>query len=81
VPSLIPRREFFTQSELLSRAWTLTRASKTATCEVWSHVLGFELRAFIGSELVQSQVCRSQEELVRAQEKWRAVFEAKGWRR
>lgn len=52
---------------------------KTATCEVWSHVLGFELRACIGSELEQSAVCRSQEELVRVQGEWRAAFEAKGW--
>jgi hypothetical protein len=44
-------------------------------------VLGFELRALVGSELVQSQVCRSQEKVIHEQEAWRAAFEAKGWNR
>lgn len=79
VPSLVPRREFFTQSERLSPAWTLTKGTKTASCEVWSHVLGFELRALVGSELAQSHVCRTQDELIRVQWEWRTAFEAKGW--
>lgn len=81
MPPLVPRREFFTQPECVSLAWTLTRGSKTATCEAWSLVLGFELRALVGSELVQSQVCRSQEKVIHEQEAWRAAFEAKGWNR
>jgi hypothetical protein len=79
VPPLVPRREHFSHPERLSPAWTLTKGGKTATCEVWSHVLGFELRALVGSELVQSQVCRSQQELIRVQEEWRSAFEVKGW--
>jgi hypothetical protein len=75
------RREFFDQPERLSPAWTLTKGTKTAVCEVWSHVLGFELRALVGAEMVQSQVCRSQDEMIRVQEEWRAAFEAKGWSR
>jgi hypothetical protein len=81
VPTLIPRREFFTQPERLSPAWMLTKGTKTASCEVWSHVLGFELRAVVGPELVRSAVCRSQDEVIRVQEEWRAAFEAKGWSR
>jgi hypothetical protein len=81
VPTLLPRREHFIQPERLSPAWTLTKGPKTAVCEVWSHVLRVELRALVGAELVQSQVCRSQEELTRVQDEWRAAFEAKGWSR
>jgi len=81
VPPLVPRREFWTQPERLSPAWTLAKNGKTASCEVWSHVLGFELRACVGAELVQSQVCRSQEDLIRLQEEWRAAFEQRGWSR
>jgi hypothetical protein len=73
-PPLIPKREHFTQPERLSPAWTLTKGTKMATCEVWSHVLGFELRALVGFELVQSQVCRSQDEMIRVQEERRAAF-------
>ena len=50
-------------------------------CEAWSHVLGVELRALVGAELVQSQVCRSQEDMIRVQDEWRAAFKAKGWSR
>jgi hypothetical protein len=42
-------------------AWTMTKSSKTAKCTVWSHEFGFELRLTIGTELVQSEVCRSQD--------------------
>jgi hypothetical protein len=77
---LVPRREDFGHPEHLSLAWSLMD-SKTAACEVWSHVLGFELRALVSDELIQSQVCRSQDELVRVQEEWRTAFEASGWSR
>ena len=44
MPPHILRREFFTQPERLSHAWTLTKGTKMAVCETWSHVLGVELR-------------------------------------
>lgn len=81
MPLHVPLREHFLHPERLSPAWMLTKGRRTATCEVWSHVLGFELRALVGPELVQSMVCRSPEELIRVQEEWRAAFEAKGWKR
>jgi hypothetical protein len=56
VPPLIPRREHFTGPERLSPAWTLTKARKEATCEVWLHEFGFELRLLIVGELVQSRL-------------------------
>lgn len=77
--ALVPRREFFNGPERLSSVWTLTKRGKTATCEVWSHVLGVELRALVGMELAHSHVCRSQDEVVRYLEEWRAAFERKGW--
>ena len=57
----------------------MTKDGKTAECVVWSHQFGFELRLTIGAELVQSQVCRSQEQLIETHERWRAELEAKGW--
>ena len=77
-PPFVPRRERFNTPERLRPAWTLTKGAKTATCEVWSHMLGFEVRAMVGAELVQSAVCRSLEELIRRQEEWRAAFETMG---
>jgi hypothetical protein len=81
VPTVIPRREFFDHPERLSPAWALTKGAKTVVCQVWSHEFGVELRALVGAELVQSQVCRSQDEMIRVQGEWRAAFEAKGWSR
>ena len=54
---LIPQREHFSGPERLSPAWTLTKDRKTATCEVWSHEFGFELRLTVATELLQSEVC------------------------
>lgn len=79
VPTLIPQREHFTTPERHSTAWTLTKRGQTAMCEAWTHAFGFELRASIGSELVQSEVCRTSDELLGVQADRRAAFEAKGW--
>jgi len=80
MPRLIPRREHFNEPQLLSPAWTLRKGAKTVECAVWTHVLGVELRAFVGDELLQTHVCKSQEEVIRVQDEWRAAFEAKGWK-
>jgi hypothetical protein len=55
--SFVLRGEHFVRRDLLWPAWTLTKGTEPPG-QVWSHVLGFELRASLGSELVQSQVCR-----------------------
>jgi hypothetical protein len=60
--TFVPQRsDWYGEPQLLSPAWTLTKGSKTAKCTVWSHQFGFELRLAIGEELIQSDVCRSQE--------------------
>jgi hypothetical protein len=79
VPTFVPLREHFIQSERLSTAWTITKNGKTATCEVWSHVLGYELRASIGTDPVLTTVARSQNEVFRVQQEWRSAFASKGW--
>jgi hypothetical protein len=64
---LIPQREHFNGAERLSPAWTPHKAAKSAVCTVWSHQFGFELRLTLGAELLQSQVCRTQEKLIETQ--------------
>lgn len=75
----IPQREHFNGAELLSPVWALRKGTKAATCEAWSHQFGFELRVTIGRELVQSQVCRTQPDMIETQDAWRKAYEAKGW--
>ena len=78
--TLIPQREHFIGPELLSPAWTLRKGTRFATCEVWSHQFGFELRLMIDDDdLPRTQTCTSQEDLIRVQEEWRAALAATGW--
>jgi hypothetical protein len=77
--TLVPIREHFTEPERLSPAWTLHKGRKKAECSVWSHVLGFELRLDAGGHLLQTEVCRTQDDLIRVQEEWRVALVGKGW--
>ena len=44
--------------------------------------LGWEVRLLVGSQLevVQTQVCRDQQEVLTTGEKWKAALVQKGWR-
>lgn len=73
-------RDRFGGAEQLSPGSTVRKGTKRATCEVWSHVLGFELRLTIaGDPLPRTQVCKSHTELIETETAWRAALEAKGW--
>jgi hypothetical protein len=63
--------------------WTLSReaASGEAVCRMFTHIFGHELRLEVRGQLVESQVCRNDEEVLSCQERWRAGLEAKGWAR
>jgi hypothetical protein len=52
----------------------------TAECALWTNPLGWELRLVSGKELLQSAVCRSQDEVFDTTEKWKAAMMEKGWR-
>ena len=73
------RSDWYGEQQQLSPAWTLRKGSKAAKCAVWSHQFGWELRLIAGPELVQSQVCRSETELIETQEQWKAAMLEKGW--
>lgn len=60
--------------------FVLTKGARTARCALQTHPLGLELRLTVGSELLQSQVCRSQDDVLNMFEKWRAAMQEKGWR-
>jgi hypothetical protein len=46
---------------------------------MFSHQLGHELRLEADRELLSSDVCRPDEEILSCQERWRTGLEAKGW--
>jgi hypothetical protein len=57
----------------------LHKEKREAVCAMFSHQFGWELRLTIDGELIQSQVCRSQEEVLNTWETWLAAMKEKGW--
>ncbi len=56
------------------------RKQLEAVCQLWTHALGWEVRLDADSELLQSEVCRSQDAVFTAGEAWKEAMRAKGWR-
>jgi hypothetical protein len=46
---------------------------------MFSQVFGYELRLEVKGQLVESQVCRNEDEILRCQERRRMGLERKGW--
>jgi len=61
--------------------WTLHKGQPRAICRMLAHVFGHELRLEVKKQLVESQVCKTDEEVLSCEERWRAGLEAKGWKR
>lgn len=56
----------------------MRKGDKVATCLLVSNPLGWELR-LMTTDLLQSQVCRSSDEMLSTQEAWKAAMLSKGW--
>lgn len=56
------------------------RNNRRARCALFLHELGFELRVTFGSkgELLRSQVCQTDAEILDTQEAWKAGLVEKG---
>ena len=59
--------------------WTMVKGPRRAVCRMFTHLFGHELRLEVSRELVASEVCRTGDEILSCQERWRAGLEAKGW--
>jgi hypothetical protein len=68
-------------SRALATWWTLRKGQSRAVCRMFTHVFGHELRLEVKKQLVASQVCRTDEEVLSCQERWRAGLEEKGWKK
>jgi hypothetical protein len=58
--------------------WTLAKGRRTAVCELWTNLLGWELKLASGATLLQSQVCRTQDDVLDAHEAWKVAMRSKG---
>ena len=65
----------------LGELFAVRKGSRVARCALRSHQLGWELSLFIGhqTEVVQSAVCRSQDDVLKTGEAWKAAMNDKGW--
>ena len=60
----------------------LHKNRREARAVIFSHVFGWEVRLLVGSQLevVQTQVCRTQDEVLSTGDQWKAAMIEKGWR-
>ena len=71
MPSHVPQRENWDGHPVdCGDAWVLRKGDRTARCSLVTHPFGWELR-LITTDLLQSQVCRSTDEVLRTHEQWR----------
>jgi len=53
----------------------LKRNRRTSTCKLRSNQFGWEVRLFVGAdEVIQIQVCRSQDKVLTTGEQWNAAM-------
>lgn len=55
--------------------------NRRVRCVIFTHQFGFELRLLFGSkaELLRSQVCRTDDEVLTTGEQWKTGLREKGW--
>lgn len=65
----------------LGEFFVVTKNGRKACCLLRTHQFGWELRLFVGTrqELVFTQVCRTQEDVLSTGENWKAAMLEKGW--
>jgi hypothetical protein len=65
----------------LDDLFIITKNKRTARCALLTHQFGWEVRLYVGSqtEIVQSQICRSEDEVLTTGEQWKAAMIEKDW--
>lgn len=77
---VLQRGEWYGRPRKMADTFIVKKGSRVATCELWSHQFGWELRLVIaGDELPRTQVCRTQDEVLDCFEGWKAALLEKGW--
>jgi hypothetical protein len=64
----------------LGDVFVVTKESWTAHCRVITHPVGWECRLVVERELVQSKVCRTEDEVSSTCYGWKAALLEKDWR-
>jgi hypothetical protein len=72
------REQWSGEAPFLGNAWVMRKGERTATCALYAHQFGWELRLSSG-ELLRTQVCRSTDDVLRVQEEWRLALTERGY--
>ena len=59
--------------------WTLRKDGRVASCHLWTHPVGGEVRVIVDEDLVRSEAGRDGLALVDRGLEWKAQFQEKGW--
>jgi hypothetical protein len=76
---VLQRSEWYGEPKDLGDCFRLTKNRKVAVCRLFSHQFGWELLLETNGALQRSQVCRSQDDVFRTFEAWKAAMVEKGW--
>ena len=71
--------EYYDRPKRIDGVWNLHKGKHTATCELWTHPIGGEIRLEAAGEFVRSEAGRDGLTLIDLANEWRGQFLEKGW--
>lgn len=77
--NVLQRASWNGEPKELGELFVLRKTGREALCKLMSHQFGWECRLYIGnqSEIVQTNLCRTEDEVLMTGEKWRAALRHK----
>ena len=81
-PQVLQRPNWHGTPVELGDLFRLHKNRREARAALFTHQFGWEVRLLVGSQLevVRTQVCRDQEEVLRTGEQWKQATIENGWR-
>jgi len=59
--------------------WTLRKGRRKATCALFTHPIGREIRCDVSREMVKTEAKRDAMALIDLATEWKTQFQKKGW--
>jgi hypothetical protein len=71
--------EYYQRPQRVTQVWQLRKGKRLATCELWTHPIGGEIRVEAAGDFVRSEAGRDGLKLIDLAMEWRQQFVEKGW--
>ena len=80
-PHVLQRADWHGTAKELGELFVLQKDRRLARAALFTHQLGWEVRLLVGSQLevVQTQVCKTQDDVLSTGERWKGALLEKGW--